>query len=258
MKRVEGKVAIVTGAGQGLGRAIAEALAREGAAVVATDIDGPAAQATAHDIVKAGGAAHGVTHDAIDPAGWDAVMTFTRATFGRLDVLVNNAGGGTFADLETMTLAEWRRVVGLNLDSTFLGTQGAIALMTHSGGGSIVNISSVAGLVGSPTLPAYSAAKGGIRLFSKTAALYCAQRGYGIRVNSVHPGLVRTRSGLEMASKAFGVDEVEAERMMAAMHPLGRIGEPSEIANAVLFLASDESSFVTGAEYAVDGGYTAG
>ncbi len=98
----------------------------------------------------------------------------------------------------------------------------------------------------------------GIRLFSKTAALYCAQRGYGIRVNSVHPGLVRTRSGLEMASKAFGVDEVEAERLMAAMHPLGRIGEPFEIANAVLFLASDESSFVTGAEYAVDGGYTAG
>jgi len=257
MKRVEGKVALITGAAQGLGAAMAQALAREGATVYCTDIDEDGVQATAAAIQKEGGKAVAARHDVLSTDDWDAIFADILAKSGKLDILVNNAGGGTFADLETLSLDAWRHIIALNLDSTFIGTQMAIKTMKNTGGGSIINVSSVAGLVGSPTVAPYSAAKGGVRLFSKSAALHCGERGYNIRVNSVHPGLIRTKSGMEMAAKAFNTSEAEAEKMMAAVHPLGRIGEPDEIAAAVVFLASDESSFVTGAEYAVDGGYTA-
>jgi len=248
---------MVTGAAAGLGQAIAKHLGLHGGRVIVTDINEPGAQNTAAEIVSAGGNALALQHDVLDESAWDQVFAALLESYGGIDVLVNNAGGGTFSDLETMTLSDWKQVISLNLDSTFMGTQRAIKAMKNSGGGSIINISSVAGLVGSPTVVPYSAAKGGIRLFSKSAAVYCAQQNYNIRINSVHPGLIRTESGMEMAAKAFGMPETEAEQVMASLHPIGRIGEPHEVAATVLFLASDESSFVTGAEYAVDGGYTA-
>jgi 3(or 17)beta-hydroxysteroid dehydrogenase len=143
------------------------------------------------------------------------------------------------------------------MDSTFIGTQMAILAMKNSGGGSIINLSSVGGLVGTATLAPYSAAKAGVKLFTKCAAIHCGQKGYNIRVNTVHPGLIKTPAGIEMASKATGMSPEAAEAAFATLHPIGRIGRPDEIATAVLFLASDESSFATGGEFVIDGGYTA-
>ena len=257
MGRVQDKVVIVTGAAQGLGEAMARMLAREGAIVVATDINEAGVKAVAADIVKNGGRAEGLLHDVISEEGWQKIFDHTLGRYKRLDVLINNAGGGTYADLETVSLQEWRRVLSLNLDSTFIGTQMAIAAMKTTGGGSIINLSSVGGLVGTATLAPYSAAKAGIKLFTKCAAIHCGQKGYNIRVNTVHPGLIKTPAGIEMASKATGMSAEAAEAAFATLHPIGRIGRPDEIASAVLFLASDESSFATGGEFVIDGGYTA-
>ena len=257
MGRVDAKTALVTGAAQGLGAAAAKALAAEGAVVFCSDIDGAGAENTAAEITSSGGRAFGFQHDAVSESDWASAIAFVTSRSDRLDVLVNNAGGGTFADFEALSLQEWRKITQLNLDSTFLGSQHGVKLMKGTGGGSIINMSSVAGLVGSPTVIPYSAAKGGVRLFSKSLALHCGARGYNIRVNSLHPGLIKTASGTEMASKAFGASAEEAEKMMASLHPIGRIGAPSDIAQAVVFLASDESAFITGAELIVDGGFTA-
>lgn len=257
MARVENKVCIVTGAAHGLGAAMARTLAREGGIVIATDIDGDAVSTLARDIVAQGGRAEGLPQDVTDEAAWDQLFSHVLGKYGRLDVLVNNAGGGTYADIETISLADWRKVISLNLDSTFMGTQRAIRAMKETGGGSIINISSIGGLIGTATLAPYSAAKAGVKLFTKCAAIHCGQKGYNVRVNTVHPGLVKTQSGLEMATKATGMTLAEAEAAFASLHPIGRIGEPQEIANMVLFLASDEASFATGGEFVVDGGYTA-
>ncbi len=250
--RVEDKVCLVTGGGRGIGAATAAALAAEGAKVVVSDLDGAAAKTVAESLQSNDGESH-FAHDVGSEADWQHVIDATMARFGRLDVLVNNAAV-THArpmPLEALTLAEWRRLMQVNLDGVFLGVRLAISVMKDRGG-SIINLSSVAGQRGLAFAGGYAASKGGVRLLTKTAALECAELGYPIRVNSVHPGFVNTR---------MVRDETDRNEMLLnhllERHPMGRLGEAKEIAAGVVFLASDESSFMTGAELTIDGGYTA-
>ncbi len=251
--RVEGKVALVTGAASGLGKAAAQMLAREGARVVVTDRN----EAGAKEVAGAmGEAARAWKLDVTQEADWVRVVDETLATFGRLDVVVNNAGIGVAKDIESISLEEWRVVHAVNLDGVFLGCKHAIRGMRQCGAkGSIINISSVAGLVGVENLPAYCSSKGGVRLLSKSVALHCARKGYGIRCNSVHPTFIETPMVDGLASLMGGMEAGKAR--LARMIPLGHIGEPDDIAYAVLYLASDESKLMTGSEFVVDGGTTA-
>lgn len=257
MARVEGKVAIVTGAALGLGEASASLLAREGAKVVLTDIKDREGEAVAEKIRRAGGEALYLHHDVAQEAAWESVMGETLSRFRRLDVLVNNAGVADACSPEEETLDHWRWLMGINVEGVFLGTKHAIRAMKEKRppGGSIINLSSIAGIVGFPDLGAYTASKGGIRLYTKSVALYCAKAGLGIRVNSIHPGYIWTPM-VENYLAQHG-DVAEGRRAADALHPLGHIGEPDDIAYGVLYLASDESKFVTGAELVIDGGYTA-
>ena len=255
MDRVKGKVAIVTGGALGLGQATAILLAREGARVVITDVKEDEGRQTAERIATAGGEGIFLQHDVSREDDWTRVIDETMTRFGRLDVLVNNAGVLLAGDVEHTTLEQWRWLMGINLDGVFLGTRSAIVAMKTARSGSIINLSSIEGLVGDSNLAAYNASKGGVRLFTKSAALYCAKADYNIRVNSVHPGYIWTPM-VEGYSETTG--NAEAARMaLAALHPLGHIGEPNDVAYGVLYLASDESKFVTGSELVIDGGYTA-
>jgi NAD(P)-dependent dehydrogenase (short-subunit alcohol dehydrogenase family) len=186
---------------------------------------------------------------------WARAMDTVLERFGRLDVLVNNAGLALTKSLEETTLDEWRQVMAVNLDGAFLGTRAAIGVMKETGGGAIVNLSSAAGLVGAPMLAAYSAAKGGLRLFTKSAALYCAEQRYGIRVNSLHPGFTDTAM-LDSIAEVYG-EAATVKAKLAKRQPLGRLAEPEEVARAALYLASDEAAYMTGAELVLDGGFTA-
>lgn len=255
MNRVENKVALVTGGGLGLGRACAILLAREGASVMVTDVNEPEGRTTAEEIVEAGGEAMFLRHDVASEANWEAVIAATLRRFRRLDILVNNAGVALSSSVEATTLEQWRALMAVNLDGVFTGTKCAIAAMKATGGGSIINLSSIEGLVGDPNLAAYNASKGGVRLFTKSAALHCAKAGYKIRVNSVHPGYIWT----PMVEKYLAAqpDPDAAKSFVASLHPVGHLGEPDDVAYGVLYLASDESKFVTGAELVIDGGYTA-
>jgi 3(or 17)beta-hydroxysteroid dehydrogenase len=255
MRRVENKVALVTGGGLGLGRACAILLAREGAKVMVTDLKEREGRATAEEIVEAGGEAMFMRQDVASEADWDAVSAAILHRFGRLDILVNNAGVAFGGSVEATTLEQWRALMAVNLDGVFLGTQRAVAAMKDTGGGSIINLSSIEGLIGDANLAAYNASKGGVRIFSKSAALHCARSGYKIRVNSVHPGYVWTP--MVENYLAAQPDPEAAKAFVAGLHPLGHLGEPDDIAYGVLYLASDESKFVTGAELIIDGGYTA-
>lgn len=265
--RVSGKVAIVTGAGSGIGAASARLLAREGARVVCTDFDETRGQAVAAEIGRAGGDAFFMSHDVVEEPHWERVMQAALDRFGAVHILLNNAGissAGGGGPIEGKSLADWRRTIAVDLDSVFLGCKHGILAIRQStqnaGSGSIVNISSIAGLIGLPNAADYCAAKGGVRLLSKTAALECAAAGYRIRVNSVHPGYIDTpmvRGTMERRSAAMNISTSQAEQNLIAQHPIGRLGAADEIAQTVLFLASDDSSFTTGAELVVDGGYTA-
>jgi 3(or 17)beta-hydroxysteroid dehydrogenase len=255
MGRVEGRVAVVTGGALGIGQACAQVLAKEGAKVVITDINEAAGAALAAEIQGAGGQALFVRQDVAQEADWQAVIAATVQAFGRLDILVNNAGIGTSVNIEEETLAGWRHLMSINLDAVFLGTQYAIKTMKGSGGGSIINISSIEGLVGDPSIAAYNASKGGVRLLTKSAALYCAKGGLNIRVNSVHPGYIRTPM-IENAL-ASSPDGQAMYDYLVSLHPIGHLGEADDIAYGVLYLASEESKFVTGSELVIDGGYTA-
>ena len=256
MHRVQGKVAVVTGGALGIGRACALRLAEEGAQVVVTDVKEPEGQAVVAAIAARGGAAIFVAHDVAEEAAWQRVIATTLQTYGRLDILVNNAGVGRTSDVESATLEDWRFLMGINLDGVFLGTKYGIAAMKQAGhGGSIINMSSVLGIVGEATAASYSASKGGVRLLTKSAALQCARAGYGIRVNSVHPGYIVTpmvQGAIESGGNAEAM-----EQYLVGLHPLGHLGEPDDVAYGVLYLASDESKFVTGTELVIDGGYTA-
>ncbi|MBX3510158.1 MAG: glucose 1-dehydrogenase [Hyphomonadaceae bacterium] len=254
MRRVEGKVALITGASLGLGRASALMLAREGASICATDLRAEEGEALVAEIVKAGGKAVFMAHDVASEQDWLRVVAGARSKFGKLDILVNNAGVAHSGSVEATTLEQWRWLMSINLDGVFLGTKQAIQAMKDHGG-SIINLSSIEGLIGDPNLAAYNASKGGVRIFTKSAALHCAKAGYKIRVNSIHPGYIWTP--MVEGYLAAQPDPAQAKAELATLHPLGHIGEPDDIAYGVLYLASDESKFVTGAELVIDGGYTA-
>jgi NAD(P)-dependent dehydrogenase (short-subunit alcohol dehydrogenase family) len=254
--RVAGKIVLVTGAASGIGLASAAACAREGAVVIITDVNAKEGEAQAQRLAADGLAVEYVQQDVSSEADWRRVVDGILVRHGCLDVLVNNAGIAVIAPIEQETLAGWRRTQAVNMEGVFLGTREAVRAM-KGGSGSIVNVSSIEGLVGEPMVPAYNASKGGVRLLTKSVALYCARQRYRIRVNSVHPGYVAT----PLVTNAIGVlppDQAAAlQQDLLGRIPMGRFGEPREIANVVLFLASDESSYMTGSELVVDGGYTA-
>lgn len=255
MGRVQGKVALVTGAGMGLGRAASLLLAREGARLAVSDLDEGLARRTAAEIADGGGDAMALLHDVARADDWRAVMAAISGRFGRLDILVNNAGIAIAKTIEDTTLDDWRHTMAVNLDGVFLGCQQGIALMKASGGGSIINLSSIDGVIGEADLAAYCASKGGVRTLTKAVAVHCAERRYGIRCNSIHPGYIWTPQTENYLRDLGKLDEERAKAL--SRHPIGFLGEPDDIAYMVLYLASDESKFVTGAEMVVDGGYLA-
>ncbi len=254
MGRVEGRIALVTGGADGIGEAAARLLAAEGATVIVTDINEAGAAALGDSL---GGL--GLAHDATSEEGWRQVADTVRDRFGRLDVLVNNVGGGLpDGNIEQRTLDDYHTVMRRNLDSVFIGCKLGIELMkdrsSSMGGGSIINLSSVHGIRAAPHEAGYSASKGGVRLLTKSVALHCARAGYRIRVNSVHPGYILTgRMKKWVASSADGKAMME---QLLAQHPIGFLGEPEDVAAAILYLASDESRFMTGSELVIDGGFT--
>ena len=253
--RVAGKIALVTGAGSGLGRASAVLLARAGARVAVTDIDEASARATAAAIDgERSGAAIALRHDVTEEAAWTAALEATVAAFGGLHVLVNNAGIAEGGSVEDTDLATWRRVHAVDLDGVFLGCKYAIQHIHASGRGSIINISSIAGIIAGHNMAAYNSAKAAVRHLTKSVALHCAKQGYDIRCNSVHPSFVRTAI-LDPLVERLGAEQAYAK--LARQIPMGRIGEPDDVAYGVLYLASDESGFMTGAELVIDGGISA-
>ena len=256
--RVAGKLALVTGAAQGLGAAHCQVLAREGAKVLCTDINGEGAQATAAAINAeiGAGTAFAMQHDVTSPEQWDQAIELAADARGGLSVLVNNAGVGVRGNIETCTLEEWRRGFAIKVDSVFLGCQKALPLMKDHQPGSIINISSIAGLIASDTMPGYNASKAAVWMLSKSIALYCAKQGWNIRCNSVHPTFIDTPI-LDGMVAASGKEKSIIMDKLARQIPLKRVGEPDDIANGVLYLASDESKFMTGAELKLDGGITA-
>lgn len=256
MSRLNGKVALVTGGASGIGLATVEALACEGAKVICTDINVEQGKRVADECRSRNLFVDFYYHDVSNEAGWIELSEHIRAQHGSLDILVNNAGIALIGSVEDATLDSWRRTMQINLDGVFLGTKMAIGLMKDKGG-SIINVSSVEGIIGEPLVAAYNASKGGVRIFTKSAALHCADLGYPIRINSIHPGFVSTPmvSGAiatldESAAKAFALS-------VLSRIPAKRFATPEEIAKPILFLASDDSSYMQGAELVVDGGMTA-
>jgi NAD(P)-dependent dehydrogenase (short-subunit alcohol dehydrogenase family) len=259
-------VAVVSGALRGIGLAIVERYLQEGAAVVMTDLAAAGDAIVVEALARLGASASYVRLDVSQEADWRSAEAFVRSTHGRLDILVNNAGVDCTGAVETLELAAWRRIMSINVDGVFLGTKSFTTLMAQTGrgsrfGSSIINISSIMGLVGYSETSAYNAGKGAVRLFTKAVAIEFAQKRTPIRVNSIHPGFVKTpllELGMQkwvergMAEKAS--DLIDA---LAAATPNGRLAEPSEIAGAAYFLASDDSSYCTGSELVIDGGWTA-
>ncbi len=249
-RKLEGRVAVVTGGGGGIGREMCLALAGAGAHVVAGDLDRAAGADAASAVGAAGGSAEFHPLDVTSEESWTSLLGMVRERRGGLDILVNNAGIFLLRHIDETTVEEWDRVMAVNARGVFLGTKHAALLMRERGGGSIINISSASGITGSPFEGAYTASKGAVRLFTKSAALRFAPD--GIRVNSVHPATVDT----SMVDVLWESDPDLRENVMRAV-PLGRLARPEEIARTVLFLASDDSSFMTGSEVVVDGGMTA-
>lgn len=256
MGRVQDRVALVTGAGTGIGKATATRLHEEGARVVVTDLNVEAAEQTASEL---GGDTLALAQDVREEADWARVMQTIGERRGRLDIQVNNAGilavGGA-QSVEDTDLEHWRSIQQVNVEGVFLGCQHAVRMM-KAHGGAIVNLSSIAGLLGTPHLFAYGASKGAVRQLTKSVATYCGRMGYGIRCNSVHPGIIQTRMG-DAVFALGGNNDIEAGKVERVKTiPAGRLGDPVDVANCILFLASDEARYVTAAELVVDGGYTA-
>ncbi len=248
--RLTGKVAIVSGAASGMGAATARRFGKEGASVVVADMLEAEGKAVADSIVKAGGKAMFVLLDVTDEAGWKTVVDATVAAYGKLDILVNNAGISGSATNDMLNTELWYRVMAVNSTGVFLGTAAAVPHMQKNGGGSIVNLSSISGVVGQTVVHmSYNASKGAVRTMTKSTAVQFGKD--NIRCNSVHPGLMPP-----MRTSGATADPVVREKMLKSV-PMGRNGEVDEVANAILFLASDEASYVTGTELYVDGGYLA-
>jgi 3(or 17)beta-hydroxysteroid dehydrogenase len=252
MNRLDGKVCLITGGASGIGRGSARKLVAEGARVVIADRNVEGGAAVAAEL----GAPHRFEPlDVTDEAAWTRVVEATVAAFGRLDVLVNSAGIAVWGNIERLSLAEWRQQHAVNADGTFLGCRAAIGAMKTTGGGSIINLSSVAGLIGVADAAAYCSSKGAVRLLSKSVALHCARAGYNIRCNSVHPSFIDTPMVDSVVEGAK--DQAKMRAMVERAAPLGRLGHVDDVANLIVFLASEESKFITGSELVVDGGLTA-
>ncbi len=255
MGRVENKVALVTGAAQGLGAAIAIMLAREGASVLLTDINDAGAQQQA-DLINAEMPAKAAVlhHDVSSAPDWEDAIAAVAEYFGGLNILVNNAGIGSIGNVVEESFETWQKIHAVDLDSVFLGCKYGIPLMEKSGGGSIINISSISGIIAGHNLAAYNSAKAAVTHLSKSIALHCARDANGIRCNSVHPVFIDTPI---LDAMARGGDKVKLREKLGRQIPIGRVGEPDDVAYAVLYLASNESKFVTGTEIRVDGGISA-
>lgn len=257
--RVKNKIALVTGGAKGLGKAISSLLAEEGATVFVTDMDEVAGAETVAKMKAEGYLAFFFRLNVALESDWKNVLSEVKEKYGRLDILVNNAGIAIFESVQDSSLENWRKLLSINLDGVFLGTKYAIELMKPQKSGSIVNLSSIEGIVGDPRLAAYNASKGGVKLFSMSAALDVAKS--GIRVNTIHPGYIETdmvkQNCAESEPETKDFRETTKYRELASLHPVGRLGQPSDIAYGVLYLASDESKFVTGSQLVIDGGYTA-
>ena len=254
MGRVEEKVVLITGAASGLGFADAHRLAEEGAKLVLTDINRDDGEALASEI---GEAALFIEQDVSEEQSWDLVIDETLNRFGRLDALVNNAGIAPISDIEKTTTQEWRGVMGVHVDATFFGCRSAIPIMTKSGGGSIINMSSIAALVGLSSYLSYSSAKGAIRSMTKSIAMHCIESRNNIRCNSIHPGSISAPMVHQALESLAGFKLMEQEDPEATRKKM-RIGEPLDIANMVLFLVSDESKHLNGAELVIDQGAVLG
>ena len=253
MGRVTDKIALITGGASGIGRATAELMAHEGATVVLSDLQDGAGEDTVAAITAAGGRAQYHHHDVTDEADWKKIIAAILAEHGCLDILVNNAGvGGNGLPVEETPLELWRATMAVNLDGVFLGVKHGVAAMKENGG-VIINTSSILGVVGLPLTAAYTASKGGVRLLTKAVAIECAARGLKIRVNSVHPGFIDT----PMVGGAIQRGGPERRDAILKSQPTGEMGQPSDIAEGILYLASDAAKFVTGSELVIDGGYLA-
>lgn len=250
--RVQDKIMLITGGASGIGLATARTLMREGAHVIITDRNVAGGEAAAAEL---GGSTLFLAQDVTSEDRWVEVIAQITDRFGRLDGLVNNAGCGSMRNIEEETLEGWRLVHAVNTESVFLGCKHAVRSMKKTGGGAIVNVSSVAGLRGAPDLPAYCSSKGAVRMLTKSVALWCAQNRYNIRCNSIHPSFLATP--MVQAMIDLSPDGERMRRRLERTAALERIGTPEDAANMILFLLSDESGFVTGSEFTVDGGTTA-
>ncbi|HUM08272.1 MAG TPA: glucose 1-dehydrogenase [Acidocella sp.] len=257
MKRLSGKTCLVTGAANGIGLAAATRLAQEGAKVLLTDINAAQGEAATATLAESGLAARFQQHDVTQRDAWESALHTAKEFGGRIDVIVNNAGIVIPGSIESVDWASWRKTLDINLDGVFHGLQLGVREMKEHGG-SIVNLASIEGIVGEPMALAYNVTKGGVRLLTKSAAVHCAKSGYKIRINAVCPGFVET----PLVLNAIGAMPPEIAHGFQAKvlnrTPMGRLAQPAEVANAILFLCSDESSYVTGSDLLVDGGYTAG
>ena len=252
MGRLEGKTALVTGAASGIGLQTSIRLAEEGALVMMTDINHEEGLQQAE---KLGANATFLKLDITEEEEWISVLDETVKRFGHLDILVNSAGMVLIADVEQITLEDWRKVHAVNLDGTFLGCKHGVRVMKEFGAGSIINLSSVSGMIGGFNLAAYNSSKGAVRMLTKSVALHCARAGYGIRCNSIHPTFIETPMLESMIRDS--PDPEKARQTLVRQVPLRRIGKPDDVANMIVYLASDESTFVTGTEMVIDGGVIA-
>ena len=252
MGRLEGKTALVTGAASGIGLQTSIRLAEEGARVMMTDINLEEGRQQAE---KLGANATFLKLDITEEEEWISVLDETVKRFDRLDILVNSAGMVLIADVEQITLEDWRKVHAVNLDGTFLGCKHGVRVMKEFSAGSIINLSSVSGMIGGFNLAAYNSSKGAVRMLTKSVALHCARAGYGIRCNSIHPTFIETPMLESMIRNS--PDPEKARQTLVRQVPLRRIGKPDDVANMIVYLASDESTFVTGTEMVIDGGVIA-
>ena len=252
MGRLEGKTALVTGAASGIGLQTSIRLAEEGARVMMTDIN---LEEGLQQAEKPGTNAAFLKLDITEEEEWISVLDETVKRFDRLDILVNSAGMVLIADVEQITLEDWRKVHAVNLDGTFLGCKHGVRVMKEFGAGSIINLSSVSGIIGGFNLAAYNSSKGAVRMLTKSVALHCARAGYGIRCNSIHPTFIETPMLESMIRDS--PDSEKARQTLVRQVPLRRIGKPDDVANMIVYLASDESTFVTGTEMVIDGGVIA-